>query len=131
MGTSLAVRVRFAATALLSGIALMLSSGALGQNAGRAVVIYGDADNGAAFAALLRGAGMTCEQIAQSEVGGDWRAQADLVVFLSCCRGGYGRRSGWDLGLLDRLGTARVLACGDSGAALLQTKQLLVGHPHG
>lgn len=97
----------------------------------RVVLICGDQKNGEAFATLLRESGMKCKVLAQSEVPGDWRPEVDLVVFLSCCDGGYGRRAAWDPALLDGIGTARVLACGNSGAALLQTKKLLIGHPHG
>jgi hypothetical protein len=37
----------------------------------------------------------------------------------------------WSASLLDRVGTARVVACGNTGASLLQTKALLIGHPNG
>lgn len=96
----------------------------------RVALICGDQDNGEAFAALLRDSGMDCQLLAQSELPTDWQPE-DLLVFLSCYSRANGSGASRESALIDALGTARVLACGDPGAALLKTKQLLIGHPHG
>ena len=130
---------------LLSGLAAALAApGAVEPRAGGAtnktvLFVYGDATNAAAFADLLKAAGLTCRTLPQTEIPDQAHAverppdlpAADLVVFLACCRGGWSAGQAWYAGLLEGLGTARVLACGNSGAALLQTRHLLIGHPNG
>lgn len=97
----------------------------------KVAIVYGEKENAEGFADLLRSADVDCQLFAKTDLDQSWEPKVDLVVFLSCCEEEGSFRTHWDPSLLDRLGTARVLACGDSGAALLQTKRLLVGHPNG
>jgi hypothetical protein len=97
----------------------------------RAVVIYGDRDNGFELTTLLIEAGLDCKPVPYPSVDADWSTDVDLVVAAPCCPGGWRLDTHWNSSLLDRVGEARVLACGDTGAALLATKKLVVGHPWG
>lgn len=124
-------RVQHAIISLLSIAAILISFSAYAQNSNRVILIYGDADNGKAFSELLHNDGMACEMVAQAEIGSDWCPEADLLVFLACCRGGWGTPSPGSTGILDRVGSARVLACGNTGATLLGSKKLLIGYPQG
>ncbi len=101
------------------------------EEARSAVVIYGDRDNGFELSTLLIDAGLACKPAAYATVTADWTTDVDLVLVASCCPGGWQRDTSWSATLLDRMGKARVIGCGDTGASLLQTKNLLVGHPHG
>jgi hypothetical protein len=100
-------------------------------------LVFGDKANAESFAAMLSQTGLRYQLLPQSafetEAAGGQREMlgVDLVVVLSCCKGGYGASYHWAPSTLDRFASARVLACGDSGASLLQTKELIIGHPHG
>lgn len=96
-----------------------------------AIIVYGDRENGFALATLLIEVGLDCKPVPYADVKADWTTDADLVVFASCCPGGWQEDTVWSPSLLDRVGTSRVVACGNTGASLLETKALLVGHPHG
>jgi hypothetical protein len=95
------------------------------------LLVYGDRSNALAFASLLLDVDLRCRMRSQDAFATSSASGADLVVVLSCCQGGWGQPPVWNGSPLDRLGDARVLACGDAGASLLQTKKLLIGHPHG
>jgi hypothetical protein len=56
-----------------------------------------------------------------------WTTDVDLVVVTACCPGAPVKPPRWSPTLLDRVGEARVLACGAAGIALCDTKKLLVG----
>jgi hypothetical protein len=97
----------------------------------QAVVIYGDRDNGFALATLLTEVGLKCRPVPYTSVTAEWTTDVDLVVIASCCPGGFNLDTVWNKTLLDRVGNARILACGNTGASLLGTKHLLIGHPNG
>jgi ankyrin repeat protein len=94
------------------------------------LVIYGDKQNADGFAALLENQGLECTAIPERTAKVGLSESYDLVITLSCCSGGYYRQP-WNANLLNEVGSARVLACGEAGAALLQTKALLIGYPNG
>jgi ankyrin repeat protein/thiol-disulfide isomerase/thioredoxin len=94
------------------------------------LLIYGDRQNADGFATILQDQGLECTVMPEQIAKGGFAGSYDLVITLSCCSAGYDRQT-WNSSFLDNIGDARVLACGDAGAALLQTKDLLIGHPHG
>lgn len=93
------------------------------------LLIYGDEENAKGFAELLGNSGLNCESLSQEQFNEETPGLKDLVVALSCCK--EARRGGWDSTFFDKVGNARVLAVGDSGASLLELKKLLIGNPHG
>jgi len=117
-------------------VVLVLASPVLPQNekaqttsqreeGGSVLFVYGDEANANGFVQLTESVGLSCSTMPQEEF--TWgQGDVQLIVTLPCCSGRE-----WSKGVLDRCGDSRILAMGDSGAALLGTKSLLVGHPHG
>ena len=121
--TGFSLAVAFALAALASRSANGAEQGPHGK---RAVLLYGDRLNAEGFLAPLRASGLVCQALPQRTALEKQNPRADLIVCLACCDP---RR--WDHKFFEWAGESRVIAMGDSGAALLEKKMLLIGHPHG
>jgi hypothetical protein len=95
----------------------------------QAVVIYADRENGFELTTLLLQVGVEAKPVRNSAVTEDWTTDVDLVVVAACCQDKDGDPA-WSPTLLDRIGDARVLACGNAGARLYETKNLIVSRPN-
>jgi hypothetical protein len=99
------------------------------EDSPRAVVIYAERENGLELATLLLEVGIDATPVRFADLTEQWTTDADLVVIAACCPVGDAK-SAWSETFLDRLGAARVLACGDSGGQLFMQKKLLVSRDH-